>query len=195
MSKKILFLDCGHGVNVGGKRCSKKLDPNETREWTLSNRIALLVEMLCKRSGWEVVRTDDRTGATNVSPQDRVRVANNIIKVNPNCKTYFISIHEDANPTGSTSGSGISVFHSSSLEVRETQAKELYNFLIAHTGLVGNRSNPVRNQNLYVTKYTKCPSFLCELGFMDNAHDVPIILSQDFANRSAQAIADFVNTR
>ena len=34
-----LALSAGHGYNTLGKRCLKKLDPKQTREWTLNSRI------------------------------------------------------------------------------------------------------------------------------------------------------------
>ena len=30
---KIIAISAGHGYNTAGKRCLKKLDANETREW------------------------------------------------------------------------------------------------------------------------------------------------------------------
>ena len=46
-------IDAGHGLYTSGKRCMKKLDPNETREWTLNQRIASKVV--------ELLKTPDRT--------------------------------------------------------------------------------------------------------------------------------------
>ena len=43
-----IALSAGHGKNTAGKRCKKSLDPNETREWVLNNRIADKVENLLK---------------------------------------------------------------------------------------------------------------------------------------------------
>ena len=34
-----IALNAGHYLNTAGKRCLKKLDKNETREWVLNNRI------------------------------------------------------------------------------------------------------------------------------------------------------------
>ncbi len=41
---KVIALDAGHGYNTIGKRCMKKLDPDQTREWYLNDRIMDLVE-------------------------------------------------------------------------------------------------------------------------------------------------------
>ena len=39
-------LDAGHYLHTPGKRCLKTLDPNETREWVLNDRVASKVESL-----------------------------------------------------------------------------------------------------------------------------------------------------
>ena len=68
--------------------------------------------------------------------------------------------------------------------------KELYNALIKHTGLKGNRSEPLKTANLAECRQTSMPAVLLELGFMDSSTDVPIILTEDFANKCAEAIVE-----
>ena len=63
-----LALNAGHGMSTAGKRCMKALDPNETREWYLNDRICDKIENLLKNyNGIEVLRIDDTTGATDIS--------------------------------------------------------------------------------------------------------------------------------
>ena len=59
-----IALTAGHYKYTAGKRCLKSLDPKETREWELNNRIADKVEKLLSASyaGYELLRTDDTTG-------------------------------------------------------------------------------------------------------------------------------------
>ena len=66
--------------------------------------------------------------------------------------------------------------------------KDLYNELIAATGLKGNRSTPLAKQNLHEVRETNMPAVLLELGFMDSATDVPVILTEKFADQCAEAI-------
>ena len=65
---------------------------------------------------------------------------------------------------------------------------DLYNALIAATGLKGNRATPLAKQNLHEVRETDMPAVLLELGFMDSATDVPIILTEKFADQCAEAI-------
>lgn len=178
MDKVKVILDVGHGINTSGKRCMKALDPNETREWWLSNRIARKLQVMLENTNAEVYRVDDITGKTNVSLYNRVRLAN---KYNGD---VYISIHENAGVNGGKGG-GTTVYFCSSNPTRLKQATDLYDSLIAQTGLVGNRASKVINKGFYVLKYTKMPAFLTENGFMDSATDVPIILTDDFATKTA----------
>lgn len=66
--------------------------------------------------------------------------------------------------------------------------KDLYNALIAATGLKGNRSDPTPKQSLHEVRETNMPAVLLELGFMDSSTDVPVILTEKFADQCAAAI-------
>ena len=180
-----LALDAGHGINTAGKRCHVKLDPKETRENVLNRRVA---DKVCDRLNLydcEVLRVDDVSGKNDVSLVSRVNKSNNFNA------DVFISIHHNAG-LNCRNGGGITVYYSSSKAERKTQAENLYKCLIARTGLKGNRSNPVSKKGFYVIKHTTAKSFLIENGFMDSPQDVPIILSEAHADKTADAIVDFL---
>ena len=72
-----LALNAGHYMGTPGKRCDAKLDPNETREWWLNDRIADKVETKLKPyDGIEILRIDDTTGKTDLSLTNRTNKAN-----------------------------------------------------------------------------------------------------------------------
>lgn len=181
----IIAIDAGHGLTTAGKRCLKALDTKETREWWLNNRIADRVEELLAAYDCDIVRVDDTTGAKDVSLANRVKAANNAKA------DVYISIHHNAGANGGN-GSGTTVYYCSTKAERATQAKKLYDCLIAKTGLVGNRSSKVINNGFYVIKNTKMPAFLIENGFMDSKIDTPIILTPEHAEKTAQGILDFL---
>lgn len=184
MSLKIA-IDAGHGVHTAGKRCMKKIDSNETREWTLNDRIADTVEALLKNYECDVLRTDDTTGAKDVSLANRVKSANNWKA------DVFISIHHNAGINGK-SGGGTVIYYCSSKAERVNQAKELYNCLVDMTGLKGDRKTTTFNYGYYVIKKTTMPAFLIENGFMDSTTDVPIILTEEHATKTAEGILNFL---
>ena len=184
-----IALDAGHGLYTAGKRCDKTLDPNETREWVLNNRIAVLIEEGLKAySGYELIRTDDRTGKVDVSRPERCRRANDFKA------DIFISIHANA-AEKKFSGGGIVAYVCKGLSATgttRTLQKDLYNRLIAHTGLKGNRAKPLGQYNYDVLVLTDMPAILLELGFMNSTLDTPIILTEKFARQAAQAIIEFL---
>lgn len=180
-----IAIDAGHYRYTSGKRCMKSLDANETREWVLNDRIADRLEALLKSYQCEVLRVDDTTGEKDTS------LANRCKKANEWGAHVYISIHHNAGVKGG-SGGGTVVFWYSSKAERKAQAQALYNEVVALTGLVGNRSSKVVKSAMYVCKNTAMPAFLLENGFMDSSTDVPIILSEEHANKTAQGLVNFL---
>lgn len=185
MAQKVIALDAGHGMRTAGKRCMKALDPNETREWWLNDRIMDKVEAMLAAYDCRVIRVGDTTGAKDVSLGSRVRTANAAHA------DIYISMHHNAGVHGG-SGGGMVVFYSSSSPERGVQAQKLYQAIASRTGLIGNRSGKVIKKGYYVIKNTSMPAFLVENGFMDSKTDTPIILTERHADRTAEGVTDFV---
>lgn len=180
-----IALSAGHGRNTAGKRCLKALDPNETREWVLNDRIADKVEKLLKSyTGYELLRVDDTTGKTDVSLIKRSTAANNF------GADFYLAIHHNAGVRGGKGG-GIVVFVYTSPSAKSVEwQKKFYDALIKETGLKGNRSEPLAKANFHECREPKMPAVLLELGFMDSSTDVPIILTEKYADQCAKAIVD-----
>lgn len=187
MSKLRICLGAGHGLYTSGKRFMKSLDPTETREWTVNDRIvSKVIAKLKDYKGVETLRVDDPSGKSDISLGARVRAVNNF---KPD---IFISFHHDAGISGGTGG-GLSVHIAGNASNKsKTYATKLYKELIDHTGLKGNRANGVQTNNFYVIKNVSCPSMLVEHGFMDSRTDVPIILSEKFAEDAAKGHLSFL---
>lgn len=185
-----IALTAGHYLNTAGKRCLKSLDPNETREWVLNDRIADKVEKLLQNyTGWELIRTDDTTGKRNISLAARTNAANNFKA------DFYLSIHHNAGVNGGKGGGIMAyVYTDSSTESVEWQ-KDLYDALIARTGLKGNRVTPLSKANLHEVREAVMPAVLLELGFMDSQTDVPIILTEKYADQCAAAIVEVLVRR
>ena len=185
MATKIICVDAGHYYNEGGRRCLKKFDTAEHREWWLNDRIADLVETeLLRDYDCKVVRADDTTGAKDISLSNRVKTANNA-----NAHMY-ISIHHNAGANGTNAGG--TVVYSYKNDSDKARAVRLYNYLIAQTNLVGNRADKTSVGDFYVINKTNMPALLIENGFMDSSVDVPIIISQAHAEKTAKGIVNFL---
>ena len=186
-----LAISAGHYLHTSGKRCLKSLDPKETREWWLNDRIADKIEkLLSEYDGIEILRLDDTTGQKAIELSDRANASNNF------GADFYLSIHHNAGIAGGNGGGIVAYIYNGSVKSATPQwQKELYNELIKLTGLKGNRSSPLARSNLYECRVPKAPAVLLELGFMDSATDVPIILSEDYANKCAQACVNVIVRR
>ena len=175
-------LNAGHGYNTPGKRCLKALDPNETREYILNKRICDKVQDILKEySGIEILRIDD---GSELSVSARAK------KANAWKADYYIAVHHNAGLNGKQGG-GIEVYTYLTVDQKTLDLqKAVYDSLIAHTGLKGNRSNPLRKADLGECRETAMPAVLIENGFMDSPADTPLILTEDYADKSAKAITE-----
>lgn len=180
-----IALDAGHGKYTAGKRCMKAIDKNETREWWLNDRICDKIEKrLAAYSGYSLIRVDDSTGETDVTLSNRVSKANNY------AADFYLSVHHNAGINGGSGGGIVAIVDTIASGKSKEYQQIIYDELIEKTGLKGNRSIPLAQQNLYVCKHTKMPAVLVELGFMDSTTDVPIILTENFADKAAEGLVN-----
>ena len=185
MSMYKIALNAGHGLNTAGKRCLARLDPNETREWKLNSRICNKIEDKLKAyDGYELIRLDDTTGKTDIALKTRTNKANEF------GADFYLSIHHNAGVNGGNGGGIIAIVYNKVDNTTLNYQKALYDSLIKHTGLKGNRSQPLQKQDLHEVRESKMPAVLLECGFMDSATDVPIILNDTFAEQVANACVE-----
>lgn len=178
-----IALTAGHYKGTAGKRCLKALDPNETREWVLNDRIADKVEKLLQNyTGYELIRTDDTTGQKDIPLEARTNAANNFKA------DFYLSIHHNAGINGGSGGGIMAYIYTKASAESAAWQKALYDALIDATGLKGNRATPLAKRNLHEVRETDMPAVLLELGFMDSKTDVPIILTEEYADKCAAAI-------
>lgn len=180
-----IALNAGHGINTAGKRCLKSLDANETREWTLNSRICNKIEEKLKAyNGYELIRLDDVTGRTDVALATRTN------KANAFNADFYLAIHHNAGVNGKSGGGVIAITYTNVGNDTKAYQEALYNAIVAKTGLRGNRAAPLQKQNLHEVRCSKMPAVLLECGFMDSSTDVPIILTDDFADKVATACVE-----
>lgn len=185
-----IALTAGHYMGTPGKRCLKSLDPKETREWELNARIVEKIERgLRAYTGYDLLRTDDEVGTVDISLQQRTDMANRF------GADFYLSIHHNAGVNGGSGGGIVAYVYTNPQAEAVAWQKDLYNALIAATGLKGNRSQPLGKANLHEVRETNMPAVLLELGFMDSTTDVPIILTEDYAQKCADAIVGVIVKR
>ena len=186
-----IALGAGHGFHTAGKRCMKEIDPNETREWWLNDRICDYIENYLEAyDGYELLRLDDSDDGA-----DDVALSTRVAAVNSWGADFYLSVHHNAGVNGGKGGGIVAISYTQSSKESVIWRDALYDSLIEHTGLKGNRANPKTVQNLYVLRVSKMPAVLLELGFMDSVTDVPIILTDTYASKCAMAIVDVLVER
>lgn len=186
-----ITLGAGHYIKTPGKRCMKALDPDETPEWWLNDRVCDYVEDYLKDyEGYSLLRLDDSDDG-----QEDVTLAERVKSANAWGADFYLSIHHNAGVNGGKGGGIVAITHPQSSKASVEWRNEFYDALIKRTGLKGNRSEPKTTMDLYVLRKTTMPAVLLELGFMDSATDVPVILTDDHARKCAQAIVDVIVRR
>lgn len=184
-----LALDAGHGLYTAGKRCLKSLDPNETREWWLNNRICNKIQdRLLAYDGIEILRVDDITGNTDVSLAERCRRANEW------GADFYLSVHHNAGIYGGNGG-GFEVYRYIKLSAAGDTAKKqqiLYEELVEAGVPKGNRSSNIKTADFAVLRDTNMEAALIESAFMDSAVDVPVLLTDDFAEKAANGCVNAI---
>lgn len=184
---KVIALDAGHYKYTAGKRIPKALDPNETREWWLNDRINDRVEELLLPYDCVVVRVDDTNGEKDICLSKRVSAANNA------GADAYVSTHQNAGINCKNTVGGLVIYYYSGKAERKEQATRLYNDIQSRNNLpVHPKRAKVVKKGYFVLANTKMPAFLIENGFMDSPFDVPCILSDECAEQTAQGIVAFL---
>lgn len=181
MAFKIAY-DAGHWYGESGRRCLKSVDPSETREWTLNDRVArYFAEAASQYKNVELLRVDDATGKTNVSVNTRASMANKWMA------NFYLSIHHDAGINGGKGG-GITTFCYKNGGNAEKYRNAIYDAVISAGGLKGDRANPKSTLNVAVLRDTTMPAALIECGFMDSITDIPVIITESYSKLVGYAI-------
>lgn len=185
-----IALTAGHYLGTPGRRVPKNLDPNETQEWVLNDRVCDKIEkLLAAYEGYELIRCDDTTGKKGIDNDERIAKANDF------GADIYLSIHHNAGIKGGKGGGIVAYTYTRVDQITKEWQKELYDALIKRTGLKGNRATPLATGDYQVLRETKMPAVLLECGFFDSATDAPIILSEEFSDNCAKAIVEVLVKR
>lgn len=181
-----IAYNAGHILTTPGKRLPRDLDPNETREWVLNDRVArYFAAEMGRYRGVELRRLDDPEGIKPIDIDARVAQAN----LWP--ADFYLSIHHNA--AGKVfDGGGVEVYLDTPGGPSEDYAQAIYAEVTVATGLKGNRADPIRTGDeapLYECRATNMPAVLVEYGFMDSRADAPVILTEEFAKNAGTATA------
>jgi N-acetylmuramoyl-L-alanine amidase len=168
LKNKLIVVDPGHGGIEPGAVVG------DIKEKDLNLDIGLKLKKLLEASGARVfmIRDDD----TFVSHFVRAGMANEINA------DLFVSIHNNSAGSGA---SGTETLYFTDPE-KKLFAKALQKALVRHIGL--NDRGIVERPGIVVTRETKMPSALIEVGFMTNKNDLALLMTDEFRQKAAEGI-------
>lgn len=168
----VIVVDAGHGGSDPG---AQRGDIQE-KEITLA--ICEKLRKILRRQGAKVVMT--RSDDTFVSLEERVRITNET------APSAFVSVHINSLESNN-SITGIETYY------LHPQSKSLAESV--HTSLVSKLAVPdrnVRTARFYVVNHTPYPAILAEVGFISNKDERDKLISSDYQQKIAEALAQGV---
>lgn len=171
----------GHYLYEAGKRLPAQLDPKQTREWVLNDRVArYFAQAAAQYEGVELLRVDDPTGENWITLAGRCKAANDW------GADFCLAIHHNAGANLTKAG-GVVAYILNETSPAKPYQEAIYNAVITAGGLRGNRSEPLATANFQVLWQTVAPAVLMEYGFMDSLVDAPVILTEEYSKLVAYA--------
>ncbi|MDQ0114341.1 N-acetylmuramoyl-L-alanine amidase [Paenibacillus harenae] len=178
MGKLIAICD-GHGMETPGKRTPMLPDGKVMKENEFNRDVAKLLDVHLRRCGFRTLLV----APTDVDTPLSVRTA----LANKEKADFYISIHANAYGSGGfNSVRGIETYHYPGSTKGKAAAEILHRHLIAGTALP-NRG--VKEANFEVLRETTMPAVLVEAGFMTNAQDSALLLSDAYRTECAEELA------
>ncbi len=179
-------IDAGHGGN--GSTPGKRFLDGERYEWDINDAVADKLQPMLESKGITVHRLDDATGQSDISLNSRLYQAINI------GSDLHISVHQNsAGAENWCEATGTEVYYSTLGSARSIQlAKETANRMSEY---IQTRNRGAKTNNLFITReFTNAniDAILVEGLFMDNYEDTRYMMSNEYAQRYAQAIADSI---
>lgn len=173
----------GHDLQTPGKRLPAALDPAQTREWVLNDRVARAFAQAVRAYGSvELLRTDDPTGKQFIDIPQRTA------KANAWGADLYLDIHHNAGINLGSGGGVVAYSYPGSIPGR-TYRDAIYEGVLTAGGLRGNRAQPLQEVAFDSLRLTKMPAVLLECGYMDSATDAPVILTQAYSDKVGRGIA------
>ncbi len=176
----------GHCLTTAGKRLPKALDKNQTREWTLNDRVARhFAAAASSYEGVELLRLDDPAGKAGNPVADRAD------KANKWGADVLFEFHHNAGARLTKAG-GMVAFCYKEKTTGSKLRDAVYAACIAAGGLKGNRATPKKAKAYTILEKFKNAGVILECGFMDSKADAPVILTDAYSKKIGYAVMEAV---
>jgi N-acetylmuramoyl-L-alanine amidase len=180
MSKYLIALDDGHGMETAGKRSPKLSDGTVMRENEFNKTVISKLDIILKRCGFYTLLTAPTDADTSLSQRSAL--------ANTKKATILVSVHANA-LDGSFDGpnpKGVETYYYPGSVKGKKLAETVHKYLIQGTKQI---DRGVKAQNLHMIRETDMPAILVEAGFMDSPEEIKLLLNDDFRNEVAEEIA------
>ena len=176
---ELVVLDPGHGGIDAGKTGT-----NGAEEKEINLKIAKIIKKLLKEKGISVIMTresDDRLGDTQTEDlKARVKI------MNESEPALVVSIHQ--NSFQGTNVRGPQVFYYTDSGEGKAAAEILQTKLNQIQPSYARDLKP--NSTYYILKYAEVPVVIVECGFLSNPEEAEKLVSEDYQNDIALAVAN-----
>ena len=182
-SYPLIILDAGHGGFDPGK-----VGVNGALEKDINLSIVKKLQLLLEEKGFSVHltrETDTLLGPANSTSKkkdDMIARIELITNLNP---FFTISIHQ--NSFTDPSSSGPQVFYYKDSVESATMAQVIQEVLNSQLSPSKKRA-PQANANYYLLTRTPSPTVIVECGFLSNATEADLLISEEYQERIAEAI-------
>lgn len=170
--RAFVVIDAGHGGNDPGA-----IGTGKTQEKKVALAVSEYLQHYLENDNIQAVMT--RSEDMEVLLQPRVDVAN------LRNADLFVSIHLNSMPPGNTNVKGIETYYTTPQS--QALADTLHRYMIKELGAQDRR---VRKRGLFVTRKTKMPSVLLEIGFLSSPEEEALLTNPNYQRRVAKAIRD-----
>ena len=176
-----IVIDAGHGKPDPGA-----IGQNGLLEKDVTFDIAKRVKKLLEAKGAKVIMT--RTGDYEIGLEERAN------KANKAGADLFVSIHVNAHTDPSIGGTMTYIHNGNGTAAEATRYQEsnrLARYIQAElVKKLGLRDGGVRSANFVVLRQTSMPAVLTELAFISNHDEEKLMQTDNFRNKSAEAIVN-----
>lgn len=186
MTKLLIAVDDGHGMETAGKRTPLFEDGTFMRENEFNRAVVDKLIVHLQRNDFDVLHVS--AGDADVSLKTRTDLANNT-KDNGFGRPADAMISVHANAMGSTwnpKAKGIEIFYRNGYKDGKKLALNIQEYLVKGTPLI-NRG--LKTNNLHITREAKMPAVLIEGAFMDNPDEALLLKSDEYRSECAEEIA------
>ncbi|WP_242224061.1 N-acetylmuramoyl-L-alanine amidase CwlD [Bacillus cereus group sp. BfR-BA-01380] len=185
LSGKIIVLDAGHGGPDGGAVGGEDIiEKDITLEITKKVRDYLQEQgalVILTRNGDYDLADKSTKGYSRRKAED---LKKRVDIVNKSDVDFFVSVHLNALPSGSSKGA--QTFYYRSLVENERAAKFIQAEL--RTSLENTNRSAKTISHVYLLKYAKTPGALVEAGFLSNVNERYLLNSEKYQQKVAAAI-------